>query len=63
METPEPHAANRQEEPCWQCDGAGDINYLGHWDTCDACNGTGLLYTEQAIRDQVAVEDEHREDA
>jgi hypothetical protein len=37
-----------EEEPCHYCDGDG----------CDACNETGLLYTESAIALQIVAEDE-----
>ena len=40
------------EESCWDCGGEG----------CETCGNTGRVYTEQAISDQVSIEEEHRRD-
>jgi hypothetical protein len=36
-----------EEEPCFDCDGAG----------CETCNDTGMLYTQEAIRLQLEAEE------
>ena len=45
-----------EEEPCWQCDGSGWLPAYG--EECEACNGTGLLFTDRAIAAQIAAEEE-----
>lgn len=45
------------EESCPDCDGDGDVLTDGHYETCEWCNRTGMVYTQEAIRLQIEQSD------